>query len=162
MLNATDWPTTHPDFFADAQLLLARCQDCLEHMALIANDTDALDCLLESLSRLAEMARQAEVDCTARLCRDTGRLIAPACAEDSLRDETRALLGECLTLLAWQLELIDPNTGLLPLDQDEQRELLDKVAASIQSSLLPAEPAQHRPHCEPIDLKAVSQAAAHR
>lgn len=162
MLNGTDWPTTHPDFIAEAPLLLARCQECLAHLALIADDTDALDGLLDSLSRLADKARRAQIDCSAGLCRELWRLLAPACVDNPLSSETQTLVGECLTLLAWQLELIDPNTGLLPLDQDEQRELLDKVAASIQSSLLPAEPAQHRPHCEPIDLKAVSQAAAHR
>lgn len=162
MLNGTDWPTTHPDFIAEAQLLMVRCQECLAHMALIADDSDALDGLLDSLSRLADKARRAQVDCTAGLCRELWRLLAPACVDHPLSGETQALVGECLTLLAWHLELIDPHTGQLPLDQAEQRELLGKVAVSFQSRRSRAELETHTPHREATDSRAVSQSVAPR
>lgn len=162
MLNGTDWPTMHPDFIAEAALLVARCQECLAHMALIADDSDALDCLLDSLSRLADKARRAQVDCTAGLCRELWRLLGPACVDHPLSGETQALVGECLTLLAWHLELIDPHTGQLPLDQGEQRELLGKVAVSFQSSPSRTEAEKHIRHCEATDSGVVSQSAVLR
>ncbi|SQF97817.1 putative CheA signal transduction histidine kinase [Paucimonas lemoignei] len=162
MLNGTDWPTTHPDFIAEAPLLLARCQECLAHLALIADDTDALDGLLDSLSRLADKARRAQIDCSAGLCRELWRLLAPACVDNPLSSETQTLVGECLTLLAWHLELIDPGTGQLPLDQAEQRELLGKVALSCQSRASRVDGEKHIPHCDAADSIAVSQYAAPR
>ncbi|MCY1459480.1 hypothetical protein D9M71_769600 [compost metagenome] len=64
-------------------------------------------------------------------------------------------LEECLTLLAWQLELVDPHTGRLSLDTDEQVVLLDNLAvalnptstrASCSSSMPPCKHPPYTPH----------------
>ncbi|MNO03800.1 hypothetical protein D3C81_2246100 [compost metagenome] len=39
-----------------------------------------------------------------------------------------------MTLLAWQLELVDPRTGRLNLDTEEQVVLLDNLASALNPS----------------------------
>lgn len=132
MLNGTDWQTTHPEFIGDAHRLLDRCQECFAHLQLIADDSDALECLLDSLSRLSEQAARARIGCMAGLCQDMRQLLDHASANECLNHETLAVLEQCLTLLAWQLELIDLRTGLLPLDDGEQIWLLEQLAATCE------------------------------
>lgn len=48
-----------------------------------------------------------------------------------LHDAALAALHDCLTLLAWQLELIDIKTGKLSLDDAEQTTLIETVAQQI-------------------------------
>lgn len=132
MLNGTDWQTTHPEFIGDAQRLLSRCQECFAHLQLIADDSDALECLLDSLSRLSQQAAHARIGCMAVLCQDMRRPLDIALPNQRLNDETLAVLEKCLTLLAWQLELIDLRTGLLPLDDGEQTWLLAQLAVTCE------------------------------
>jgi hypothetical protein len=134
MLNGTDWQTTHPQFMPDAQLLLSTCQECLAHLELISDDGDAVDCLLATLTRLSEQAGLAQVDCITGLCHDMRQTLRMAWASQCLSVESLPVLGKCLTLLAWQLELIDLRTGQLPLDDSEQKDLLEELAMTCGSA----------------------------
>ena len=134
MLNGTDWQTTHPQFTADALLLLGRCQECLAHLELIKDDDDAVDCLLATLTRLSEKAGQAQIDCMAVLCREMRQTLRLAWAGQCLGDESLPILEKCLTLVAWQLELIDLRSGQLPLDDSEQKDLLQALSMSCGSA----------------------------
>jgi hypothetical protein len=56
-----------------------------------------------------------------------------------LHDEALDALKNCLTLIAWQLELIDQNTGQLSLDEAEQTSLIEAFAFQVgQSQFSPA------------------------
>ena len=48
-----------------------------------------------------------------------------------LHDQALDALHDCLTLLAWQLELIDIRTGELGLDDSEQTSLIATVTSQI-------------------------------
>ena len=128
MLNGTDWQITHPEFIGNAQRLLVRCQECLAHLELITDDGDAVECLLGSLARLSEIAGNAQVDCVAMYCCAMRQNLRLAWVGQCLVDESLPILNRCLTLLAWQLELIDLRTGQLALDDAEQKYLLEELA----------------------------------
>lgn len=128
MLNSNDWQGTSGQFLEDSQALLYKLEECISHLELIGDDEDAVSCLIATLDSLGSQARQAGV---ASLETFSGRLSAVLSAPGSgrpLQDEARSVLKNCLTLIAWQLELIDPRTGELPLDSDEQQDLLDRLA----------------------------------
>lgn len=42
-----------PEFLVEAETLLAKSEECLSHLQLISNDTDAIDCMLSTLLKLA-------------------------------------------------------------------------------------------------------------
>lgn len=117
------------DFLLDAQVLLSGAQECLQHLELIGNDPDACLCLDETLDTLAGRADVHGLAEVAHFSRTLQRLLAPACARQRLDAKALPTLGACLTLLAWQLELLDPLTGVLGMDTDEQKGLLDELAA---------------------------------
>lgn len=142
MLNGTDWQTTHPEFIGDAQQLLAQCQECLAHLELITDDGDAVDCLLASLTRLSETAAKAQVDCMAMLCCKMRQTLRLAWVGQCLSDESLPIVKKCLTLLAWQLELIDLRTGQLGLDDGEQKDLLEELAMTCGSASPQQQPEQ--------------------
>jgi hypothetical protein len=48
-----------------------------------------------------------------------------------LHDEALSALKDCLTLIAWQLELIDQKTGQLSLDESEQTTLIEAFAFQV-------------------------------
>ncbi|WP_443690058.1 hypothetical protein, partial [Pandoraea sputorum] len=48
--------------------------------------------------------------------------------DDMLQHEALRTLRDCLGLLAWQLELIDTQTGELGMHDSEQHELLNRLA----------------------------------
>ncbi|MGE7992799.1 histidine kinase [Pseudomonas sp. NPDC089554] len=123
------------DFLLDAQVLLTKAQECLHHLELIDNDPDACHCLndsLEALSRRAESLGLLEV---AQYASGLQQLLAPPCTHLHLQGAALPAVQACLTLLAWQLELVDPSTGRLNLDTTEQQALLDELALSLGSPL---------------------------
>jgi hypothetical protein len=126
MLNGNDWHATHGEFLDESQRLLHTCQECVAHLELISGDEDAVRCLLGTLRKLSENADTAHIPCTAEFTRALRNVIAQAC----LTTEALQTLEHCLTLLAWQIELIDLRTGQLPLDDSEQLELLDRFATT--------------------------------
>ncbi|MDU8362704.1 hypothetical protein [Pseudomonas syringae group sp. J309-1] len=143
MLNGKEWQQTHPDFFDESQLLLSTCQECLSHLEMISNDQDAVECLLGTLFKLSETADNALIPSTADFARQLRGMLSVAYPNLCLTDDALQTLEHCLTLLAWQLELIDPHTGQLLLDDTEQKELLGQLAYTC--GLEACEPAQEQP-----------------
>lgn len=129
MLNEQQWQQEHADFLSESETLLLRSDECLSHLELIVNDHDAIDCLLATLRNLTVKADTARVECMAGFARQLHDLLQIACPGNVLQGETLRTLKGCITLLAWQFEFIDRDTGQMILDDSEQRELLDRLAA---------------------------------
>ncbi len=131
MLNDNQWSCTLPDFLVDAQAMLNKLQECLSHLELICNDQDAADCLLHTLESLSQRAQGLSLAQVTAFCQQLQQLLCLAKPRNRLEGATLTALNECLTLLAWQLELIDPRTGQLSLDSDEQTALVQALAITI-------------------------------
>ncbi len=119
-------------FLLDAQVLLTQAQECLQHLELIDNDPDACHCLDNALDNLARQATHLGLREVAHYTTALQQLLAPACHGGCLQREALPAVGACLTLLAWQLELVDPCTGRLNLDIGEQLVLLGELAKVVQ------------------------------
>ena len=131
MNNANEWQTALPEFLLEAEMLLAKSQECLNHLHLIRNDSDAIDCMKASLAKLAEKADGLALQAISEFSRHIQYLIANAVSPVQLHDQALDALHDCLTLLAWQLELIDLRTGELSLDDSEQTSLIATVTSQI-------------------------------
>ena len=119
-------------FLLDAQVLLTQAQECLQHLELIDNDPDACRCLGNALDSLARQATRLGLREVAHYTTALQQLLAPACHGGCLQRAALPAVGECLTLLAWQLELVDTRTGRLNLDIGEQLVLLGELAKVVQ------------------------------
>jgi len=131
MLNEDQWPSTLDEFKDVAQTLLGKLDECLSHLELICNDTDAAQCLVGTLERLAMAARALRLEEIAAFAQQIHDVLRAAGPRNRLQGETLRALAQCMTLLAWQLELIDPRTGQLSLDDEEQVALISALAATI-------------------------------
>ncbi|MBI6566358.1 hypothetical protein YA0745_03250 [Pseudomonas synxantha] len=131
MNSANEWQTALPDFLLEAEMLLAKSEECLNHLHLIRNDSDAIDCMKASLAKLAEKADGLALQAISEFSRHIQYLIANAVSPVQLHDQALDALHDCLTLLAWQLELIDMRTGELSLDDSEQTSLIATVTSQI-------------------------------
>ncbi len=125
-------------FLLDAQVLLTQAQECLQHLELIDNDPDACRCLDSTLASLAGQATRLGAREVAHYATALHQLLAPACYSGCLQPEALPAIEACLTLLAWQLELLDSRTGRLNLDIGEQLVLLGELAKVVQQPLAPA------------------------
>lgn len=121
------------DFLLDAQVLLTKAQECLHHLELIDNDPDACHCLNDSLDALYRRAEALGLLEVAQYASGLQQLLEPSCAHLRLQGPSLPAVNACLTLLAWQLELVDPRTGRLNLDTTEQQALLDELAIALGS-----------------------------
>ncbi|MCU0123345.1 histidine kinase [Pseudomonas vlassakiae] len=126
---------TLQDFLLDAQVLLTQSQECLQHLELISNDPDACQCLNSTLQTLARRASALGLLEVAHYASVLHRLLAPACKQRCLDQTVLPALNACLTLLAWQLELLDVRTGRLALDCCEQVTLLSELAVALNQPL---------------------------
>ena len=131
MNSANEWQTALPEFLLEAEMLLAKSEECLNHLHLIRNDSDAIDCMKTSLAKLAEKADGLALQAISEFSRHIQYLIANAVSPVQLHDQALEALHDCLTLLAWQLELIDIRTGELGLDDSEQTSLIATVTSQI-------------------------------
>lgn len=131
MNSANEWQTALPEFLLEAETLLAKSEECLSHLHLIRNDSDAIECMTVSLTRLAEKADNLALQAISEFSRHIQYLIANAVDPLQLHDQALDALHACLTLLAWQLELIDTRTGELGLDESEQTNLIATVTLQI-------------------------------
>jgi len=95
MNDGKEWQLALPEFLLEAEMLLAKSEECLSPL--------------------------------------------------QLHDEALDALHNCLTLLAWQLELIDTKTGKLGLDETEQTVLIATVVQHIPQSDFGYKQ-QHRPY----------------
>ncbi|PSL95587.1 hypothetical protein C7U57_05905 [Pseudomonas sp. R9.37] len=146
MNNANEWQTALPEFLLEAEMLLAKSQECLNHLHLIRNDSDAIDCMKISLSKLAEKAEGLALQAISEFSRHIQYLIANAACPMELHDQALNALHDCLTLLAWQLELIDTRTGELALDESEQTKLIATVTLQIPQKDFGYKPQQRLHH----------------
>ena len=126
MLNGNEWHQLHSDFLNDSHRLLHRADECLSHLEMINDDKDAIEALLGALQRIAGKADAAGVAPVAGFSRQLRYLLYFAGATGRLQPKALVLLRQCLSLLSWQIELVDPLTGVLPLDEHEQHELLEQ------------------------------------
>lgn len=125
-------------FLLDAQVLLTQAQECLQHLELIDNDLDACRCLENALDSLARQATRLGLREVAHYTTALQQLLAPACHGACLQRAALPAIGACLTLLAWQLELVDTRTVRLNLDIGEQLVLLGELAKVVQQPFAPA------------------------
>ncbi|WP_448650227.1 hypothetical protein ACSHWC_19825 [Pseudomonas fluorescens] len=146
MNNANEWQTALPEFLLEAETLLAKSEECLNHLHLIRNDSDAIDCMKISLSKLAEKAEGLALQAISEFSRHIQYLIANAASPMELHDQALNALHDCLTLLAWQLELIDTRTGELALDESEQTKLIATVTLQIPQKDFGYKPQQRLHH----------------
>lgn len=119
------------DFLGDAQSLLNRAQECLQHFRLIGEDADASDCLILTLASLRDRARALEQTQIADYCQQLCTVLEPIERHQHLHGPALVILEANLCLLAWQVELVDPYSGALNLDSEEQGELLDSLDATL-------------------------------
>ena len=60
MNDGNEWQLALPEFLHQAEKLLAKSEECLSHLHLIRNDSDAIDCMKISLINLAEKAEKKD------------------------------------------------------------------------------------------------------
>ena len=128
MLNGNEWQQLHAEFLSDTQTLMCLADECLSHLELISDDRDAMECLLSTLQQLAGKADIHGVETVCGFARQLRYLLYFPSAAGHLQPKALPALKRCFELMAWQLELIDPHTGSLALDDSEQRGLLDAFA----------------------------------
>ncbi|CAM3408497.1 hypothetical protein [Pseudomonas floridensis] len=128
MLSSNDWHEKRDQFLTESQALLYKSEECLSHLELIGADEDAIRCLLASLLTLTDKADNASVPCVADFSRQLRDLLDSADPIIGLSQETLATVKSCLALISWQLEFLDPKTGELTMDSEEQQELLARLA----------------------------------
>ena len=156
MLNdAKEWQRRFPEFLLEAETLLAKSEDCLSHLQLILNDRDAIECLQDTLLKLAGAADALALSVIAPFCRQIHALLSRDPRHQELAEPALLALHDCLTLLAWQLELIDARTGKLALDDNEQTALLDVLARHL--GLAPPPPAYQ---AKPLAVATFAQGPA--
>ena len=146
MNSANEWQTTLPEFLLEAETLLAKSQECLSHLHLIRDDSDAIECMKASLTKLAEKADNLALQAISEFSRHIHYLIANAASPMQLHDQALDALHACLTLLAWQLELIDARTGELGMDESEQATLIATVTLQIPQKDFSHKPQQRMHH----------------
>lgn len=127
MPTGNEWQQLHGDFLSDTYHLVNRAEECLSHLELISNDSDAIECLLGTLQQIAGKAESAAVPSIVRFAGQLRGLLYCANAAEPLPPQSLECLRQCLSLLSWQVELVDPLTGLLALDDSEQQALLKQL-----------------------------------
>lgn len=146
MNDGNEWQLALPEFLHEAEKLLAKSEECLSHLHMIRNDSDAIDCMKLSLIKLAEKADALALRAISEFSRHIQYLIANAENPLQLHDQALDALHDCLSLLAWQLELIDTKTGQLALDETEQTTLIATVTLQIPQKNVGAKPQQRMHH----------------
>jgi chemotaxis protein histidine kinase CheA len=129
--NRNEWAKRVPEFLVEAETLLAKTEECLSHLQLISNDKDAIDCMLSTLLKLANKADALALAAVSEFSLHIHGLLNHAQGHMDLHDQALNALKDCLTLIAWQLELIDQKTGQLSLDESEQTTLIEAFAFQV-------------------------------
>lgn len=150
-----DWAQRLPEFLVEAEALLAKSEECLSHLQLIRNDKDAIDCMMSSLLKLASKADALALVAVSEFSLHIHGLLNHAQHHVDLHNPALDALKDCFTLIAWQLELIDQNTGQLGLDGSEQTSLIEAFAFQVgQSQFHPTA------HSKPFRLVSFSERQA--
>lgn len=125
------------EFLVSAEILRAKSEDCLNHLHLIKNDEEAIQCLLGSLLKLANLSYNQAINPLGEFTQSVHEVLYQARKSIDLDQPTLQALKDCLTLIAWQLELIDPLSGELNMDGSEQHVLLETLTSSIDQHRQP-------------------------
>ncbi|GFM65627.1 hypothetical protein PSCICJ_17450 [Pseudomonas cichorii] len=128
MLNSNEWQEKHDQFLSNSQNLLCKSEECLSHLEMIGDDEDAIEGLLTNLLKLSLEAQSASIESLADFSRKLQQWLTEACQYPGFSPEILTTLKSCLELMSWQLELIDPQTGEMLMDCDEQQALLAKLS----------------------------------
>ena len=126
-----EWAQRLPEFLVEAEKLLAKTEECLSHLQLISNDKDAIDCMLSTLLKLANKADALGLEAVSEFSLHLHGLLNQVQGHVDLHAQALEALKDCFTLMAWQLELIDPSTGQLGLDESEQVTLIEAFACQV-------------------------------
>ncbi|MDB6443406.1 MULTISPECIES: hypothetical protein [Pseudomonas] len=148
-----NWSQRLPEFLTEAETLLAKSEECLSHLQLINNDKDAIDCMLSTLLKLANKADALALEAVSEFSLHIHGLLSHAQNNMDLHDQALEALKDCFTLMAWQLELVDPTTGQLSLDNSEQTSLIEAFAFQVGQSPCDALHAAHRLALVPFSQK---------
>ncbi|WP_178115767.1 hypothetical protein [Pseudomonas sp. SLFW] len=162
MLNGNEWQQLHSDFLSDTPQLLSRADECLSHLELISDDRDAIECLLVTLQQVAGKADKAGVCGVGSFARQLRYLLYFAAASGRLLPKALASLRQCLALLSWQVELVDPFTGVLLLDEDEQQALLEQFGCCCGIEQPESSPAESLEWPAPLPLNPPDVASVDR
>jgi hypothetical protein len=90
--------------------------------------------MLSTLLKLANKADALAIQAVSEFSRHIHGLLCQAQSHLDLHDQALNALKDCFTLMAWQLELIDLNTGKLSLDDSEQVSLINAFAFQVGQS----------------------------
>ncbi|MNP24252.1 hypothetical protein D3C76_1170020 [compost metagenome] len=126
-----NWSQRLPELLIEAETLLAKSEECLSHLQLINNDKDAIDCMLSTLLKLSNKANALALEAVSEFSLHIHGLLNHAQNHMELHDQALDALKDCLTLMAWQLELVDHTTGQLGLDSSEQISLIEAFAFQV-------------------------------
>lgn len=118
-------------FLPQAQALLEIAQECLEHLQLLGDDSDACLCLTQSLDTLARGASAVGMHTTCEFIRAVLAMMPDSHLSRLSSAQALASLEGCLHLLDWHLQLVDPCSGGLALDCSEQHRLLHRFASAM-------------------------------
>ncbi|MBT2337786.1 MULTISPECIES: hypothetical protein [Pseudomonas] len=132
--DRSNWNVRLPELLIEAETLLAKSEECLSHLQLISNDKDAIDCMLSTLLKLAGKANVLALEAISEFSLHIHGLLSHAQNHMELHDQALDALKDCFTLMAWQLELVDPTTGKLGLDRSEQISLIEAFAFQVGQS----------------------------
>ncbi|NWB84320.1 histidine kinase [Pseudomonas gingeri] len=119
----------------DSRTRMIDIQECLDHLELIPCDVDATQCLARHIRWLALSADTALLASTNGFCLELYNLINTPRFDKKMNDTTLQTLKKCCNLLAWQLELTNPRTGILHMDRREEIILLSELKKSLKSTL---------------------------
>ena len=143
------WAQRFPEFLVEAETLLAKSEECLSHLQLISNDKDAIDCMRNTLLKLASRAEALALEAISEFSLHIHSLLDHAPDHIDLHAQALNALQDCFTLMAWQIELVDHNTGQLSLDGSEQTSLIEAFAFQVGQS-------QFKPPLRPQPLSLLS------
>ena len=130
-IDRKDWAQRFPEFLVEAETLLAKTEECLSHLQLISNDKDAIDCMRSTLLKLASRAEALALEAISEFSLHIHSLLDHAPDSIDLHAQALNALQDCFTLMAWQIELVDHNTGQLSLDSSEQTSLIEAFAFQV-------------------------------
>ncbi|PTT24890.1 hypothetical protein [Pseudomonas sp. HMWF021] len=130
-IDRKDWAQRFPEFLVEAEQLLAKSEECLSHLQLISNDKDAIDCMRSTLLKLAGRAEALALEAISEFSLHIHSLLDHAPEPIDLHAPALEALKDCFTLMAWQIELVDHNTGQLSLDDSEQTSLIEAFAFQV-------------------------------
>ncbi|RON77757.1 hypothetical protein [Pseudomonas fluorescens] len=137
-MDRKEWVQRFPEFLVEAEQLLAKSEECLSHLQLISNDKDAIECMLSTLLKLARRAEALALEAISEFSLHIYSLLNLNQDHVDLHEQALQALQDCFTLMAWQLELVDQQTGQLSLDDSEQTSLIEAFAFQVGQSQLQA------------------------